>query len=420
MLRGAPLRLDTFASVAALPPETETLFDAAPDLFASRAWWRTVLAHGMPAGTEACFLLCRAGTAPAALFPLRQPASGGTLDSLTTPYTCLYAPLLRPELDDAARTRVFTAFGRFCRGWATTRLDALPADWPDLALCMAGARTAGLAVLRFDHFGNWYEPVGGMDWGGYLASRSGALRETVRRKLRRGERGPGADFSVITGPEGLDAGIDAFEHVYAKSWKEPEPFPRFNAGLMREVASAGVLRLGLYRIGDQTVAAQLWIVDRGKATVLKLAHDEAFKPESPGTVLTALMLRRLLDEEHVAEIDFGRGDDPYKQGWAGQRRQRIGLILANPRRPAGLALLTRHAAGRVHAWITRRPGHGGALRHAVPSRHDGIPRDGGTPRHPNEGQHPRLCRTHEGQSWVPAVVGMTSLAWPSPPASGEI
>ena len=103
---------------------------------------------------------------------------------------------------------------------------------------------------------------------------------------------------------------------------------------MREAAAAGVLRLGLYWLGAQPVAAQLWIVEHATATVLKLAHDEAFKAHSPGTVLTALMLRRLLDEEHVAEIDFGRGDDAYKQGWAGQRRQRIGLVLVNPRRGA--------------------------------------------------------------------------------------
>ncbi len=79
--------------------------------------------------------------------------------------------------------------------------------------------------------------------------------------------------------------------------------------------------------------------------VLKLAHDEAFKPASPGTVLTAAMLRRLLDDERVSEIDFGRGDDPYKRQWASQRRQRIGLLLVNPLRARGLATLGRQALG---------------------------------------------------------------------------
>ena len=159
-------RLESFASPEALPPDIDVLFDAAPDLFSRAAWWRAVLAHAMPDGTQACFLLCRIGAMPAALFPLRRPSSGRSLDSLTTPYTCRYAPLLHPALDDAARLAVFTAFGRFCRDWATTRLDALPADWPALGACMDGAHAAGLAVRQFDHFGNWHETVAGMDWSG--------------------------------------------------------------------------------------------------------------------------------------------------------------------------------------------------------------------------------------------------------------
>jgi CelD/BcsL family acetyltransferase involved in cellulose biosynthesis len=89
--------------------------------------------------------------------------------------------------------------------------------------------------------------------------------------------------------------------------------------------------------------------------VLKLAHDEAFKPISPGTVLTAWMLRRLIGEEGVAAIDFGRGDDPYKQLWTSARRQRIGVVLATPWQPAGAALLLRHGLGRLRRAL-RRPG----------------------------------------------------------------
>jgi len=51
-------------------------------------------------------------------------------------------------------------------------------------------------------------------------------------------------------------------------------------------------------------------------------------------------------------LDFGRGDDAYKSLWAGSRRQRIGVVLANPRRPAGLLALGRHGLGRfVRNWL---------------------------------------------------------------------
>jgi CelD/BcsL family acetyltransferase involved in cellulose biosynthesis len=64
-------------------------------------------------------------------------------------------------------------------------------------------------------------------------------------------------------------------------------------------------------------------------------------------VLTALILRHLLNSENVAQIDFGRGDDAYKKGWAVERRQRVGVLLVNPWSSAGMLALLRHAAGRI-------------------------------------------------------------------------
>jgi hypothetical protein len=287
-------------------------------------------------------------------------------DSFTTPYSCLYVPLIAPGADALA---VCTAFAQSCRSNAVTRIDALPAEWPHLDSLTSAAADAGLAVRRFDHFGNWYEDVTGLDWTGYLARRPGALRETIRRRLRRAERLPEAAFTLIQGADGLSEGIAAFEAVYAKSWKEPEPFPTFNAALMRTASELGILRLGVWSLADQPVAVQFWIMEHGQATVLKLAHDEAYRAHSPGTVLTALMLRHLLNKERVNAIDFGRGDDPYKRDWAAQRRQRIGLLLLNPWRPAGLREIVRHAVGRLRArWKPAapsfQPANSGAPDHA--------------------------------------------------------
>ncbi len=137
--------------------------------------------------------------------------------------------------------------------------------------------------------------------------------------------------------------------VYRRSWKDAEPHPDFNVALMRAMAERGWLRLGVWSIGTEPVAVQFWVIHARQAIVLKLAHDETFKAHSPGTVLTALMIRHLLDNEHIAQIDLGRGDDAYKQGWAVERRQRIGVLLINPWQPAGLIALMRHASGRIAA-----------------------------------------------------------------------
>lgn len=333
------------ATPEALPPDARGLLDAADGVFSGVAWWRVVLAHAMPAGSAAEFVVVRLGGRVGLVAPMLR--SGNRVDSLTTPYTCSYAPVVAAGLGAAERRAAFAAFGRLCRSRGVTRLDALPEEWDGLADLLAGVRVAGLRVLRFSHFGNWHEDVGGLDWAGYLLRRPGALRETIRRRLRRAERLAGAGFELLTRPAEMDAAAAAFELVYGRSWKEAEPFPRFNVALMRAMAELGALRFGLWSIGGQAVAVQVWVVRAGCATVLKLAHDEAFKAHSPGTVATALMLRHLLDREHVTEIDFGRGDDGYKQGWAVRRRQRIGVLLVNPWRLRGAVALLRHGLGRL-------------------------------------------------------------------------
>ena len=329
------------ASLDALPPGCAGLFP--PDPLGNAAWYRAVAADALPPGAAPCFAVLMQDGAPVALAPLER--RGRRLASLTTPYTCAHWPVLAADPLAAGRR-----LGRLYQRWATVRLDAVPAEWPGLAPFTAGLRQAGLRVQGFEHFGNWHEPVAGRSWLAYLSDRPGALRETVRRKLRR--CGQEARFELFTAPEGLQRGIDAFEAVYGASWKEPEPYPRFNAGLMRSLAGQGALRLGVLWAGERPAAVQFWAVGEGRATVLKLAHDEAFKPLSPGTALTAMMIRRLLDEERVAELDFGRGDDLYKASWTTQRRRRVGLLVVNPWRPAGLAAVGRGLAGSLRRqWV---------------------------------------------------------------------
>jgi hypothetical protein len=331
--RAAENLTTTACGIDALPPEACALFGAG--LFDGAAWFQICCAAGTPAGATAEFVTVWRGDRPIALFPMLR--DGVRCGAFTTPYTCLWRPMLAPGADPSA---VGHAFGQWCRRWATLRLDALDLDDPVWGGLREGLKEAGLAILPFAHFGNWRVETGGAPWAAYLAERPGHIREALRR---RGKRllAAGATMRVVTGPDEVEAGIAAYEAVYAASWKVPEPFPAFSATLMREGARAGWLRLGLLEQGDHVLAAQIWMVLGSWATVLKLAHDEAHKAASPGTVLTGFMIARLLEQEHVTELDFGRGDDAYKQAWATDRRQRYGLVIAHPRRLGGIGAILR-------------------------------------------------------------------------------
>ena len=314
-------------------------------LFLGETWWKTMLEAGLAPGERPRFLLARRGGRPALGLALASSQGGHAIASLTNAYTCLWRPLT-----EDCRVAEAELLGQILKRDGLARLDAIPAEWPGLAAFAAGLREAGLTVQRFQHFANWHEELNGRSWDAYLAARPGALRSTLRRQGRK----TGFAFEVATEPgDALETVIAAYEAIYAQSWKTPEPLPAFNPTLMRNLAQAGLLRLGLLRDGARPVAAQLWALraDRHHATVLKLAHDERDRAASPGSLLTAAMLRRLIDDEGIASFDFGRGDDAYKRLWTSERRQRVGLLLADWRHPRGLAALLRHRAGRMRAQL---------------------------------------------------------------------
>jgi hypothetical protein len=330
------------SGLSALSPNASALFGR-DGIFSTLGWYRCTIEHALPSRVRAAFVEIARGADVRAVFPM-QRGPGGEFSALTTPYSCSWQPLLA----GSSTQDVFDigkVFAAHCRRHATTRLEALEADAPWLAPLLGGVKAGGLFPLRFDHFGNWHEDVRGLDWNTYLAARPGALREAIRRRSKRLMDKMGAAFSICKHGDGLEPAIAAYEKIYDASWKDPEPFGLFNAAFMRDCAADGSLRLGSLSLDGKPLAAQFWVVRDRVAAVLKLAHDEESRALSPGTVLTALMIRHMLETEQVTSLDFGRGDDGYKKDWVGARRQRIGFLLANPCSLQGNMAILRHLAG---------------------------------------------------------------------------
>ncbi len=353
------LALTVFPTLDALPPSARALLDraGAQRLFTSRPWFESFIESGLPPGTKPLFFVLEDGAGQAqAILPCQLMPQGGqnepTTASLTSFYSCDFRPLIAPGPGAAA-----TAFAlgrdvaRHLAGEAIVRFDSLESTWAELKPFLAGLSAPGRALLRYAHFGRWSQSVEGQTFAGYLAGRDGGLREVIRRKGARLER-EGAVLTM-TGvgatSEEIERGIADYEAVYAASWKEAEPFPHFQPTLMRALAKAAWLRLAICRIGDRPVAAQLWVMTGGVATVLKLAHDRTFDSLSPGTVLTAFAIRNLMENERVASLDFGRGDDPYKRAWTSERTQHIGVLWTGIARRPGL--VARHFLGQLRRRI---------------------------------------------------------------------
>jgi len=188
---------------------------------------------------------------------------------------------------------------------------------------------SGLMGESFFCFGNWYLELKGRDFDTYFSELESRVRHTVTRKIKQFNRLESGRIDLIFGKADLQRGIDDFSRVYALSWKGEETYPTFISGLIRLAAEQGCLRLAVAYLDGQPIAAQLWIVANNTASIFKLAYDENYKKLSVGTVLTATLMRYVIDIDKVQCVDYLSGDDAYKKEWMSHRRERWGVIIFN-------------------------------------------------------------------------------------------
>ncbi len=330
----------------------DVLFDvaAAEDFFVSLPWFRTLAGHGSPPDSVAGLYSTGNVGSRVGLVTQRPPRGMGglgarSLRSLTNFYSCSFAPLLEDRERLATIVPLIEAIMAERPRWDVINLDSLDRDSAAFGALADAFVRHGWPVQRYFHFGNWYESTAGMTAAEYFAARPGNLRSTLKRQAAKLKKAAVARYRVFDSQSDIEEGIALYEQVYARSWKESEPFPSFAAALMRETAALGCLRLGVLLIDGAPAAAQIWIVWHGKATIFKLAHDRQFAPLSPGSLLTQHVMERVLGEGNIREVDFGRGDDPYKQLWLPKRRERWGIMAFNPRTIHGRLAALRHLGG---------------------------------------------------------------------------
>lgn len=325
--QGTPAAIRLKGSSLFFTGEADSI-DLGPD------WFDLLIRFGMPRRSAPLFYTLTVGDRISCILPLQNTDRG--LFSLTTYYSSLYRPLLAP---DATSDQVAALFQRAVRvhGFSAVRLHALDPTHPSFALLMTGIRSAGLKAFSFHDFVNWYLPVAGMSYQTYFASLPSRVKNTVRRQEKRFVNTLKGEIDILQDQAAVEEAVAAWGRVYGCSWKQAEPFPLFVPELIRLCARRGWLRFGLARCEGVPVAAQIWIVNGGRAAIYKLAYDENYATYSVGTILTARLMQHVIDVDKVAEVDYLIGDDGYKRDWMSHRRERVGIIAFNPRTLRGLA-----------------------------------------------------------------------------------
>lgn len=335
----AAMDVRTFDSLDALPEGYLTLLEQAGErsLFHGLLWYRTLLATARDAGDRLRLYGVEAADSPdrpLALLIARTPAPGNarlqgrSLLQFANFYSLDAGPVMAPDLEqtEAVIQHLVDAIAAERPRWDKIGFSNVRRPSPVYEALVSSLERCGMTVEAYFQNGNWYEPTNGRSFKAYISERGRGIKESVQRKARKLEREREVSWTMTTGTEGLDEAIDAFQTVYAASWKEPEFYPDFIPSLIRACAEAGTLRLGNLSVDGVPAATQLTLLSGRSAIMYKTAYTPDYQQYSVGAVLLLYTVRQLLDSDAIEEIDFGIGDEPYKQEWATQRRESWSFI----------------------------------------------------------------------------------------------
>lgn len=299
---------------------------AQPHLYDRLDWYRDLERHcglGAPVVVKA-----QAGTTSAWLF-LSQ--SGRTLSSYSNYYTFEFrSPLNKGALQPVIADMISSL--RAITDWDRLIFFPVPDEDGTASVLHAAMPGSHLSLATVNWFANT------VDKDAYWATRPSRLRNTIRRRRASSS----LNISIFNHFD--NEAFKSYESVYRRSWKPAEGSEAFIRALAQREGAAGTLRLGIARLGDEAIAVQLWLVENGRATIHKLAHDEAHKALSPGTLLTAAMFDHVLATDRPAEVDYGLGNEAYKADWMDAQRPRFQIDWFNPWTARGRAL---HLAWRL-------------------------------------------------------------------------
>jgi hypothetical protein len=317
-----------------LPGAADTLFEQVEkqSLFFSRPWFESLNAMALE-GNQSLLLVCVVdGADLLALLPLisHDPAQvdggqgEGRWQAFRHRYTALYSLLLAEE----NRSDVLSCLVAGLRqlSFRSLRLEPVADDDGNLFALQRAMEAAGFECQRYFRFYNWFHRTHGQTFEDYIAARPARLRNTIARKRRKLEREHGCEMCMYRGQAVAQALTD-YHTAYSASWKALEQYGALLDGLAINLSAPDWTRLAVLYIGGKAAAAQLWFVVHGKASIFRLAYDEAWKSYSPGSILTSFIMQHVIDIDRVEEIDFLAGNEAYKQDWMSERRERWGLVL---------------------------------------------------------------------------------------------
>jgi len=209
-------------------------------------------------------------------------------------------------------------------------------------------------VKTFSKTDNWYED-NIRSFEQYYDGRSSRLKNTVKRKTKQLAKKYDYQIKIISCEKRFGLFFPQYKAIYQKSWKGEEFSYDFIEKVCLKAIDENKLRFGLLFIDDIAVAAQIWFLQQGTASIFKLAYDPQYKQYSVGSILSMALSQQVIDIDKIHTIEFGMGSESYKKDWMSKCKKRATLQIFNHKTILGNILAFRYIAlSKIKSWFLNK------------------------------------------------------------------
>jgi CelD/BcsL family acetyltransferase involved in cellulose biosynthesis len=170
----------------------------------------------------------------------------------------------------------------------------------------------------------------------YMTSRSGGLRQNLRRYERRAD-GDGfpVRYAIADDPLSIHAAVARYCELESAGWKGTEGTAlsaanaqgTFYTDLLVKAASTRQGAVHELWLGDQLAASRLVVWSQRDVVMLKTSYDESLSKYAPGRVLLRHVVEHCFEHHAGAAIEFYTDATKDQLSWATQRRSILNVRL---------------------------------------------------------------------------------------------
>jgi CelD/BcsL family acetyltransferase involved in cellulose biosynthesis len=265
--------------------------------------------------------------------------------------------ICRPEHREQVATSVAEALTTSCDEWDNLDLRAVDEDDFTIVSLLAQLEERECIVSRQPADSCWVLPLPA-SWDEYLAAISKSHRKQLRQLERRVIESGRIEWHRVETAEQLESAWSVLVDLHQrrrKSLGEPgcfasQAFHDFHREVAARLLKRGQLRMSWLVLDGTPAAAEYHIADRAATYAYQGGVDPDRLNEEPGRLSTIMCLKRAIEEGHK-QLDFLRGDEPYKAHWRAEPRQTYDYRVVPNRRLARLRGRVLSFTGTVTDWV---------------------------------------------------------------------